>query len=68
MCVGHWGWGSGCGVLLLWTTPRSCGGMDGPEMVELLSGSCVVCVDGLVKGNGVPVLIGHMCFLLYLYL
>ena len=24
-------------------------------MIELLSGSCVVCVDGLVRGDGVSV-------------
>ena len=29
---------------------------DGPEMNELLSSSTVVCVDGLVKGYGVSIL------------
>ena len=56
--------GPGLGGLLLQMTPRFCGGSggsemwDGPVMIGLLSGSCVVCVDGLVKGNGVSVLIG----------
>ena len=49
-------------------TPRFCGGVDGPEMYELLSGSFVVCVDGLVKGDGISVLMRHMCCLLHLYL
>ena len=60
------GWVSGFVVLLLQMTPRLCGGIDGPEMIELLSGSCPVCLDGLVKGNGVSLLIGHMCCLLHL--
>ena len=67
-CVGQRGGGYVVGILLLWITPRCCGGVDGPEMYQLLSGSGVVCVEGLVKGNDVPVLIGCMCCLLCLYL
>ena len=37
-------------------------------MYELLSGSFVVCVDGLVEGDGVSLLIGNMWSLLCLYL
>ena len=48
-------------------TPRLCGGVDGPEMYEL-SSSCIMCVDGLMKGDDVSVLIGQMCCLLHLYL
>ena len=47
-------------VLLLQMTPRFCGGVDVPEMIELLSGSCMVCVDNLVKDNGASVLTGHV--------
>ena len=41
-------------------TPRLCGGVDSPEMYELLSGSSIVCVDGLVKGDGISLLMGHV--------
>ena len=59
---------------MLQMTPRSCVGVDGPEMqdgpemYELLSDSGVVCVNGLVKGDGVSVLMWYMCCLLHLYL
>ena len=52
--------GSDLWILLLQMTPRICGGVDGPEMYELLSGSSVVCVDGLVKGNDMSLLMEHM--------
>ena len=35
-------------------------------MFELLPGSGVVCVDGLVKGHDVSVLMEDMCCLLHL--
>ena len=66
--------GKGSVLLLLWKTPRlsavvdALEMLDGPEVYELLSGSCVACADGLVKGNGMSVLMGHMCCLLHLYL
>ena len=41
---------------------------DGPEMVGVVCVCSVVSVHGLVKGESIWVLIGHMCCLLHLYL
>ena len=49
-------------------TPVFFGGVDGPEMYELLSGFVCVCENSLVKGDGVSVLMGHMYCLLHMYL
>ena len=48
-------------------TPKLCVGKDGFVMVAIASGSLGVCVGGLVKGDGMSVLIGHICCLLHLY-
>ena len=54
-------------VSLLWKTPGLCDGVDGLEIYELSSGSLGVCVGGLMKGDGMSVLMGHMCCPLHLY-
>ena len=41
-------------------TPGLCGGVDGLAMFELFSGSLGICVGGLVKGNGISLLMGHV--------
>ena len=51
--------------LLFQMTPEFCGGVDGPEMYEILSGFACVCADGLMKGDGVSVLMG-ICVVCYI--
>ena len=72
VCVKGIGRGSVLGILLLLMPSSSFGGIggpeiwDSPEMIELLPGSGVGCVDHLVIGDGVSVLMGQMCCLLHL--
>ena len=61
------GKGSVSWVSLLWMTPGLCGSVNGPAVYELLLCSLGVCKGGLVKGDGMSVLMGHMCCLLHLY-
>ena len=43
-------------------------GCDGPEMVGIVCDCGVVSAHGLVKGESMWVVIGHMCCLFHLYL
>ena len=65
--MGQQEWRTACLVSLLQMTPGLCVSADGLVLVVISLGSLDVSVGGLVKGDGISVLMGHIFCLLCQY-
>ena len=54
-------------VSLLWMNPGLCVGVDGLEKVKKIFWFLKLHVGGFARGEGISVLMGHMCCLLHWY-
>ena len=67
LVAGWWGRDVVWLISLLWIISGLCVCIDGPVKVESGSGCWFVFVDGLVKGDGMLLLMGHICCLVHWY-